>query len=152
MKFNLEGYFNFLLLWCNSSLFCFKKKADDKFCEYKNLYIKEERATDTDIKAIEMGLYVIDMGVIAPTAWICLFQLKKRSAMGYILLELLLTVCCIIGIMIPIQSVFQEKAGISLPIVTVVTKEVLFSVLALFALYFNIRFFKSIKWLKWNIL
>ena len=65
--------------------------------------------------------------------------------MGYILLELLLTVCCIIGIMIPIQSVFQEKAGISLPIVTVVTKEVLFSVLALFALYFNIRFFKNIK-------
>jgi len=89
--------------------------------------------------------YVIDMGVIAPTAWICLFQLKKRSAKGYILLELLLTVCSIIGIMVPIQSVFQAKAGISLPIVTVVTKEVLFSVLALLALYFNIRFFKSIK-------
>jgi len=43
-------------LWCNSPLFCFKKKADDKFCEYKNLYIKEEQATDAAIKAIEMGL------------------------------------------------------------------------------------------------
>ena len=89
--------------------------------------------------------YVIDMGVIAPTAWICLLQLKKRSAMGYILLELLLTVCSIIGIMLPIQTAFQLMAGISLPIEVIVTKVAIFIILAIFALYFNIKFFKNIK-------
>lgn len=89
--------------------------------------------------------YVLDMGVIAPTALICLFQLKRRSAMGYILLELLLTVCNIIGLMLPIQTVFQIMAGISLPIGVIVTKVAIFIVLALFALYFNIRFFKNMK-------
>lgn len=85
------------------------------------------------------------MGVIAPAAFICVFQLKKRSAMGYILLELLLTVCSIIGIMLPIQTVFQIIAGIYLPIVAIVTKVGIFIVLALFVLYFNVRFFKNIK-------
>lgn len=89
--------------------------------------------------------YVLDMGLIAPTALICLFQLKKRSAMGYVLLELLLTVCIIIGIMLPIQTVFQIVAGISLPIGAIVTKMAIFTILALFALYFNIKFFKNMK-------
>lgn len=89
--------------------------------------------------------YVLDMGVIAPVAFICLFQLKKRSGIGYVLLESLLTVCSIIGIMLPIQTAFQLIAGISLPIGAIVTKVAIFSVLALFALYFNIKFFKNMK-------
>ncbi|MBZ9608188.1 hypothetical protein G9F73_010265 [Clostridium estertheticum] len=89
--------------------------------------------------------YVLDMGVIAPAAWICLFQLKKRSGMGYILLGILLTVCSIIGIMIPIQTAFQLIAGISLPIAVIVTKVGIFVLLAFFALYFNRKFFRNIK-------
>jgi hypothetical protein len=89
--------------------------------------------------------YVLDMGIIAPTALICLFQLKKRRAIGYIFLELLLTVCSIIGVMLPVETVFQIIAGISLPIGAIITKVGIFIVLALFALYFNIRFFKSMK-------
>lgn len=89
--------------------------------------------------------YVLDMGVIAPVAFICLFQLKKRSGIGYVLLELLLTVCSIIGIMLPIQTVFQVLAGVSLPIAAIVTKVGTFIVLAFFSLYFNIKFFKNMK-------
>lgn len=89
--------------------------------------------------------YVLDMGVIAPAALICLFQLRKRRGMGYILLSMLLTVCIIVGIMIPIQTAFQISAGIQLPLAAIVTKGASFVVLALFALYFNIRFFKNIK-------
>ncbi len=65
--------------------------------------------------------------------------------MGYILLELLLTVCCVIGIMLPIQTLFQIKAGISLPIGAIVTKVAIFIILAIFALYFNIKFLKNMK-------
>ncbi|MBK1813141.1 hypothetical protein JHL18_21195 [Clostridium sp. YIM B02505] len=85
------------------------------------------------------------MEIIAPTALICLSELKKRSSVGYILLPLLLTVCTIVGIMLPIQTIFQIKVGISLPIGAIVTKIGTFIVLALFALYFNLKFYKNIR-------
>ncbi|MDF2674169.1 MAG: hypothetical protein K0R09_2437 [Clostridiales bacterium] len=89
--------------------------------------------------------YVLDMGIIGPTALICLFQLKKRSGLGYLLLALLLTVCTIVGIMLPIQTVFQVNAGISLPIEAAITKIATFIVLAFFALYFNMKFYRNMK-------
>jgi len=89
--------------------------------------------------------YVLDMGVIAPASLICFFQLKKRTGIGYVLLEILLTLCCIVGIMLPIQTIFQVIAGILLPIGAIVTKAGIFVVLASFALYFNIKFFKNMK-------
>jgi hypothetical protein len=87
---------------------------------------------------------VLDMGVIGPTALICLFMLKKRNGIGYILLAMLLTVCVLIGIMLPIQTAFQVSAGIELSIGVILTKVGSFVALALFALYFDITFFKSI--------
>ncbi|MHC1684670.1 MAG: hypothetical protein AB6733_17295 [Clostridiaceae bacterium] len=89
--------------------------------------------------------YVLDMGIIGPVALICLFKFKKREAIGYVLLVMLLTVCSIIGIMLPIQTIFQLSAGIELPLAAIITKCGSFVVLAVFALYFNIRFFKNIK-------
>lgn len=89
--------------------------------------------------------YVIDMGVVAPAALICSFELKKRNGLGYIILPLLLTLCTAVGIMLPIQTVFQIAAGISLPIGAIITKIATFVVLALFALYFNIKFFRNLK-------
>lgn len=86
--------------------------------------------------------YVLDMGIIAPAALICLFQLKKQKGIGYVLLPLLLTLCSVIGVMIPIQTVFQIKAGISIPIGAIITKSVTFIILALFAVYLNIKCFK----------
>ena len=89
--------------------------------------------------------YVLDMGIIAPTALICIYELKKRSRIGYILLALLLTICTIVGIMLPIQTVFQLKAEIPLPLAAAVTKIATFVVLAFFAVYFNIKFYRNIK-------
>ncbi|MCX7921093.1 MAG: hypothetical protein N3B21_03590 [Clostridia bacterium] len=88
---------------------------------------------------------VLDMGVVGPTALICLFQLKKRNGIGYILLEILLTLCIIIGVMLPIQSVFQISAGIELPVPVLVTKVASFVTLALFALYFNVKLLRNMK-------
>jgi hypothetical protein len=65
--------------------------------------------------------------------------------MGYILLEILLTVCSIVGIMLPMQTVFQTAAGIETPLPAMITKIASFVVLAIFAVYFNIRFFKNIR-------
>lgn len=89
--------------------------------------------------------YVLDMGVIGPVALICLYYLKKRIGMGYMLLVMLLTICSIIGIMLPIQTAFQVTAGIELPMIAIVTKAGSFVLLAIFALYFNIKFFRELK-------
>lgn len=89
--------------------------------------------------------YVLDMGVIAPTAMVCLCALMRHRGIGYVLLPLLLTLCTIVGIMLPIQTAFQIKAGISLPAGALVTKMATFLVLASFAFYFDIKYFRNIK-------
>lgn len=88
--------------------------------------------------------YVLDIGLIAPSCFVCLYLLKKRSGLGYILLDLLLTLCIIIGVMLPVQTVFQMQAGIELPLAAIITKIAGFCLLALFALYFKFRLFKAI--------
>ncbi len=89
--------------------------------------------------------YVLDMGIIGPVALICLFLLKKRDGLGYVLLQMLLILCCMIGIMLPIQTAFQLSAGIELPLEVIITKVGIFVALALFALYYNIRFMKAVS-------
>jgi len=105
--------------------------------------------TKSSLKHIEVYTteitYVLDMGIIAPLMFICLCQLKKRNELGYVLLESLLILCIVIGIMIPLQTVFELSAGVKLSIGEIVTKGASFVILALFALYFNVKLFKSIK-------
>jgi len=89
--------------------------------------------------------YVLDMGIISPLMFICLHLLKKKDEFGRILLSILLMVCLIMGVMLPIQTLYQSLAGIELPIQAIVTKVGIFVLLAAFAAYFNIRLYKSIE-------
>lgn len=89
--------------------------------------------------------YVLDMGVIGPTSLICFYMLKKSNGTGYVLLAMMLTICTLMGIILPIQTIFQAAAGIELPIGALVTKIGSFVVLALFALYFDINLFRNIQ-------
>lgn len=88
--------------------------------------------------------YVLDMGIIAPTAFICIYLLKKRKNLGYIILDMLLTLCIIIGIMLPIQTAFQVQAGIQIPQGVLITKISSFCILALFALYFKVKLCRAL--------
>jgi len=89
--------------------------------------------------------YVLDMGIISPLVFICLYNLWKNNNFGYILLGINLTILLIIGIMLPVQSIFQIRAGIDLPLEAIVTKIGIFVILALIALYYEIKLFKGIK-------
>ena len=42
--------------------------------------------------------YVLDMGIISPMCFICLYLLKKKDGLGVILLSVLLKACIIVGI------------------------------------------------------
>jgi hypothetical protein len=89
--------------------------------------------------------YVLDMGIISPMALICLYLVTKRNGMGFVLLHMLLSICMIIGVMLPIQTIFQVTAGIVIPLPVLITKVGSFVVLAIFAVYFNFRMIRSIK-------
>lgn len=89
--------------------------------------------------------YILDMGIISPVALISLFALRRRSGLGYVLLEMLLVVCLIIGIILPIQSVFQIQAGIEIPLPILISKIATFCVLAIMAIPLEWKLANSIR-------
>ena len=88
--------------------------------------------------------YVLDMGIIGPAALLTAWLLKRRTTLGYIILTQLLMLCSIIGIMLPVQTLFQAQAGIVLPLPVLVTKIATFLILAVFAAYFLVRLLKAV--------
>lgn len=83
--------------------------------------------------------YVIDMGLISPMIFVALHLLKKQDGLGDVIIVMTLTLCVIMGLMLPIQTVFQLMAGIVIPIPVLVIKVGVFMVLALFAAYFDVK-------------
>ena len=90
--------------------------------------------------------YVLDMGIISPLVFLTLYLLKRNDFIGYVLLRMILKVCIVIGTMLPIQTVYQIIAGISIPIPALITKVLIFVLLALFALFFENKLRKETKW------
>lgn len=88
--------------------------------------------------------YVLDMGVISPMCFICLYLLKKKDGLGVVLLAALLKLCIIVGIMIIPQSICQVLSGVELPIPALITKALSFVALGGFALYFNRRMYREL--------
>jgi hypothetical protein len=88
--------------------------------------------------------YVLDMGIISPIIFACLLLLKRRDGLGYILLSAILMTCTVIGAMLPIQTLFQTLAGISIPLPVLAVKVGIFVVLAFIAIYFNLKIYKQI--------
>jgi hypothetical protein len=88
--------------------------------------------------------YVIDMGIISPLMFICLILLSKGKALSKILLDNLLTLCIIMGFILPVQTVFQVIAGIYIPIPVLIIKVGIFVILASFALNFKSKLIKQL--------
>jgi len=88
--------------------------------------------------------YVLDMGIISPLIFICMYNLKKNNNIGYFLLGIILNMLIIVGIMVIVQALFQKNAGTDLPIEAIITKVGIFAVLAIVALFFEVKLFKNI--------
>ena len=84
--------------------------------------------------------YVIDMGIISPLMFLTLYLLKHQHFMGYVLLRMIFKVCIVVGIMLPVQTIFQMVAGISIPVPALITKVLIFTLLAFFALFFERKY------------
>lgn len=89
--------------------------------------------------------YVLDMGVISPMCFVCLYLLKKNDNFGVVLLAVLLKACIIVGIMVVPQTICQILSGVELPLIALLTKVLSFVALGGFALYFNYRMYREIE-------
>lgn len=81
--------------------------------------------------------YVLDMGILSPLMFLTLYLINQSSFTGYLLLRMILKVCMGIGIMLPIQTIFQMMAGIFIPLPVFITKVMIFVILALCAAFFE---------------
>lgn len=82
--------------------------------------------------------YVLDMGIISPLVFITLYLLiYKKNGISLALYRLLLMTLKVIGIMLPVQTLFQFLAGIRLPLPVLITKVTIFVLLSILAVYFD---------------
>lgn len=95
--------------------------------------------------------YVLDMGIISPLMFITYHQIKHGKFIGYVLIRMIFKICVIIGIMLPMQSIFQMLAGVSIPIPALITKILIFVLLAVSAAFFDHRLKRDTKYVE-NIL
>lgn len=90
--------------------------------------------------------YVLDMGIISPLMFITYHQIKHEKFIGYVLIRMIFKICMVIGIMLPMQSIFQMLAGVSIPIPALITKVLIFVLLAAFAAFFEYRLKRETKY------
>lgn len=88
--------------------------------------------------------YVLDMGIISPLCFVCLYLLGKKDGMGVVILTILLRLCMIVGIMIIPQTICQILSGVEMELPVLVTKALSFVVLGAFAVYFDRKM--SFEW------
>ena len=88
--------------------------------------------------------YVLDMAIISPVIFICLYNLCKGNKLGYILYSVILANLVLIGITVINQTIFHNIAGIELPLGAIVTKIGIFVLLAMFGLYYKIKLYKHL--------
>jgi hypothetical protein len=89
--------------------------------------------------------YVLDMAIISPMIFICLYNLSKKNNVGYILLGIILNMLVMTGVMVIFQTIIPAKAGIELPVGAIITKVGIFVVLAIIAIYYEIKLFKNMQ-------
>lgn len=92
--------------------------------------------------------YVFDMGIISPLIFLTIHLLKREGFIGYVFLRMILKVCIGVGIMLPMQTVFQLLSGILIPIPAVITKVMIFVLLAAFATLFEYRLKRETHYIK----
>ncbi|MBP3889040.1 MAG: hypothetical protein J6F30_15570 [Cellulosilyticum sp.] len=88
--------------------------------------------------------YVLDMGIISPLCFVCIYLLNKKSPLGTVLLAIMLKLCMIVGIMMISQTICQLASGCNLPLGAILTKSFSFVLLGGFAFYFNQKMYKEL--------
>lgn len=87
---------------------------------------------------------VLDIGILSPLMFICLYLLKKGNGLGDVIFAAMLRLCEVIAVMVMVQSVFQLMANVHVPTPELMGKAGSFILLAAFAFYFDKRIYKHL--------
>jgi len=88
--------------------------------------------------------YVLDMAIVSPVIFICLYNLSKGNNVGYILLGIILNILVLVGVMVISQTIIPIMAGVKMPIGALITKVGIFVVLAIIGVFYEYKLFKRI--------
>ncbi len=89
--------------------------------------------------------YVLDMGIIAPLCFVCIYLLAKKNPLGMIVEAAILKLCISVGILMFPQTICLILSGCHLPIPVLITKSFSFILLGGFALYFNRKMYLELR-------
>lgn len=88
--------------------------------------------------------YLLDPGLIAPSAFMASYLLFRSRPLGYLLATILMILNALVGVMVIGQTVMQTQAGISLSPGQLIAYVGSLTVMGLFALGLLWKFFGSI--------
>ena len=88
--------------------------------------------------------YLLDLGVIAPSAFLCSWLLFHNRQSAYPLAAALLTICSLIGIVVILQTVVQMQMGVVISIGQLIAYVGIFVFMSGFAILFHYRLLKNI--------
>lgn len=91
-----------------------------------------------------MVTHAVDMGIIAPTAFLTGVYLLRRVPIGYLLAAPMLILCTLIGAVVIAQTIFQALAGITFPIGVYIGMIGSWVILGLWAIWLAAAFFRSL--------
>jgi hypothetical protein len=136
-KMNIRGL-KIFLIFCGLSLFvAWLPDIIVSLINKKSLELIEVYTTQIT--------YVLDMAVISPVIFICLYNVGKENNIGHILLGIILNMLVMVGILVVFQTIIPLNAGVEFSLGAVITKVGIFVILALVAILYEIRLFRNIQ-------
>ena len=88
--------------------------------------------------------YVLDMGIISPLCFVCLYLTTQKKSLGTLIYAILLKACIVVGIMMIPQTACQIASGIDIAIPVLVTKSLSFVLLGGCAIYLDQKLYREI--------
>ncbi|MGF7400980.1 hypothetical protein PQ744_11345 [Thermoanaerobacterium thermosaccharolyticum] len=89
--------------------------------------------------------YILDLGIIAPSAFTCAILLFRKKPLGYIYAAVLLVLNAFVGVVVISQTIFQKIAGINISVQQFMTFVGVFIIMSLIAAFLNVRLLKNIR-------
>ncbi|SNX53906.1 hypothetical protein [Thermoanaerobacterium sp. RBIITD] len=108
-------------------------------------------ALSTGKPPISLGIYtteptyVLDLGIIAPSAFTCAILLFRKKSLGYIYAAILLVLNAFVGVVVISQTMFQKIAGINISVQEFITFVGVFIIMSFIAAFLNARLLKNIS-------
>jgi hypothetical protein len=89
--------------------------------------------------------YVLDLGIIAPSAFTCAVLLFQKKPLGYAFAPVLLVLNSLVGAVVISQTIVQKVAGVNISLGAFITFVGVFVLTSLIAILLNASLLKNIK-------